>query len=44
VLTGTGEAAHLEANIAAIQAPPLAPDIQARLAGLFGRVDSVSGD
>ncbi|HLZ82506.1 MAG TPA: aldo/keto reductase [Caulobacteraceae bacterium] len=44
VLTGTGDAAHLEANIAAIEAPPLAPDIQQRLAELFGAVDSVSGN
>ncbi len=44
VLTGTGDTAHLEANIAAIQAPPLAPDIQARLALLFGGVNSVSGN
>ncbi|MGH6987621.1 MAG: aldo/keto reductase [Caulobacteraceae bacterium] len=44
VLTGTGEARHLEANIAAIQRPPLPPDIQARLHSLFGAVDSVSGN
>ena len=44
VLTGTGDVAHLEANIAAIQGPPLAPDIQMRLARLFGGVDSLSGN
>jgi len=44
ILTGTGDIAHLEANLAAIQAPPLPADIQARLASLFGRVDSVSGN
>jgi aryl-alcohol dehydrogenase-like predicted oxidoreductase len=44
ILTGTGDVAHLEANLAAIQAPPLPADVQARLASLFGRVDSVSGN
>jgi len=44
ILTGTGDVAHLEANLAAIQAPPLPADALARLAGLFGRVDSVSGN
>jgi aryl-alcohol dehydrogenase-like predicted oxidoreductase len=44
VLTGTGDAAHLKANIAAIEAGPLAADIQDRLARLFGGVDSVSGN
>jgi aryl-alcohol dehydrogenase-like predicted oxidoreductase len=44
VLTGTGDAAHLEANIAAIQAGPLAADIQDRLTRLFGGVDSISGN
>jgi aryl-alcohol dehydrogenase-like predicted oxidoreductase len=44
ILTGTGEASHLEANLAAIQAPPLPPAIQERLRKLFGAVDSVSGN
>jgi L-galactose dehydrogenase len=44
VLTGTGDVEHLKANIAAIQAPPLPADLQARLALLFGRVDSLSGN
>jgi len=44
ILTGTGNVAHLEANLAAIQAPPLPAEIQTRLATLFGRVDSVSGN
>ena len=44
VLTGTGNARHLDANLAAIQAPPLLEDVQAKLAMLFGRVDSVSGN
>jgi aryl-alcohol dehydrogenase-like predicted oxidoreductase len=44
ILTGTGDVAHLQANLAAIQAPPLPADAQARLADMFGRVDSVSGN
>ena len=44
ILTGTGDVAHLHANLAAIQAPPLPADVQAHLASLFGRVDSVSGN
>ena len=44
ILTGTGDARHLEANIASIQAPPLPADVQDRLANLFGAVDSVSGN
>jgi len=44
VLTGTGEIDHLKSNIAAIQAPPLPPETQARLKALFGEVDSVSGN
>jgi aryl-alcohol dehydrogenase-like predicted oxidoreductase len=44
ILTGTGDVAHLEANLAAIQAPPLPADVAARLAAIFGRVDSVSGN
>ena len=44
ILTGTGDIAHLEANLAAIQGPPLPADVAARLARLFGKVDSVSGN
>jgi aryl-alcohol dehydrogenase-like predicted oxidoreductase len=44
ILTGTGNVAHLEANLAAIQAPPLPADVQDRLTRLFGKVDSVSGN
>jgi L-galactose dehydrogenase len=44
ILTGTGDIAHLEANLAAIQAPPLPADALARLKTLFGAVDSVSGN
>lgn len=44
ILTGTGSTEHLDANVAAIQAPPLPPEITDRLAALFGAVDSVSGN
>lgn len=44
ILTGTGSTAHLEENLTAIQAPPLPADEQARLAQIFGKVDSVSGN
>jgi L-galactose dehydrogenase len=44
VLTGTGDVAHLEANVAAIQAPPLPAEVLERLARMFGRVDSASGN
>ncbi|HZC15283.1 MAG TPA: aldo/keto reductase [Caulobacteraceae bacterium] len=44
ILTGTGNVRHLEANLAAIQEPPLAPDIIESLRRLFGGVDSVSGN
>ena len=44
ILTGTGDVAHLKANLAAIQAQPLPADVLARLTRLFGKVDSVSGN
>lgn len=44
VLTGTGDPAHLKANVEAILAPPLPPQILARLETIFGAVDSVSGN
>jgi aryl-alcohol dehydrogenase-like predicted oxidoreductase len=44
ILTGTGDPAHLEANVEAILAPPLPAEILARLEAIFGRVDSVSGN
>ena len=44
ILTGTGDVAHLEANLAVIQAPALPADVLERLARLFGTVDSVSGN
>jgi L-galactose dehydrogenase len=44
VLTGTGSVDHLEANVAAINAPPLPEPHQARLRDLFGHLATVSGD
>jgi aryl-alcohol dehydrogenase-like predicted oxidoreductase len=44
ILTGTGDPEHLEANVASILAPPLGPEVLARLDAIFGRVDSVSGN
>ncbi len=44
VLTGTGKIAHLTENLASINGPPLPPEILARLAGIFGAVDGVSGN
>ena len=44
VLTGTSDPAHLAANVEAILAPPLPPEILARLDAIFGAVDSVSGN
>jgi aryl-alcohol dehydrogenase-like predicted oxidoreductase len=44
ILTGTGDVAHLETNLAAIQAPPLPDDVLGRLESLFGAIDSVSGN
>jgi aryl-alcohol dehydrogenase-like predicted oxidoreductase len=43
ILTGTGDIAHLEANLAAIQGAPLPGDVLQRLESLFGAIDSVSG-
>jgi len=44
ILTGTGSVAHLEENVRSILEPALPPEITARLAEIFGGVDSVSGD
>jgi aryl-alcohol dehydrogenase-like predicted oxidoreductase len=44
ILTGTGDPAHLQANIEAILAPPLPVEILERLDAIFGKVDSVSGN
>jgi aryl-alcohol dehydrogenase-like predicted oxidoreductase len=42
-LTGTGNRAHLEENLAAIQGPPLPPAVLEKLEAMFGGVDCVSG-
>lgn len=44
VLTGTGSVAHLDENLAAIQAPPLPPEVRATLERVFARAVSVSGE
>jgi aryl-alcohol dehydrogenase-like predicted oxidoreductase len=44
ILTGTGDPAHLKANVDAILAPPLSPEVLQRLDTIFGAVDSVSGN
>jgi aryl-alcohol dehydrogenase-like predicted oxidoreductase len=44
ILTGTGDPEHLKANVEAILAPPLPPEILSRLRTIFGAVDSVSGN
>jgi L-galactose dehydrogenase len=43
VLSGTGNAAHLEQNIASILRPTLPDSVRARLIDLFGQIDIVSG-
>jgi L-galactose dehydrogenase len=43
VLSGTGNAAHLEQNVASILRPPLPDNVRARLIDLFGDIDIVSG-
>jgi L-galactose dehydrogenase len=44
VLFGTGDAAHLEANIASLLKPPLPEADQRRLAGMFGHLVGVGLD
>ncbi len=44
VLTGTGSTAHLDENLASLSRPPLPGADLDRLAAVFGRVDSVSGN
>jgi len=43
VLFGTGDMAHLEANVASLERPPLPPAVLERLQSAFGTVDDVSG-
>lgn len=44
ILTGTGNGEHLRQNVRSILAPPLPPELSARLEDVFGRVESVSGN
>lgn len=44
VLSGTGDASHLASNIESFSRPPLPAGDLERVACLFGKVDSVSGD
>ena len=43
VLTGTGNARHLEENVASMLRPPLPAGVTERLRLMFGRVRSASG-
>jgi aryl-alcohol dehydrogenase-like predicted oxidoreductase len=44
ILSGTGNAAHLESNIASLTRPPLPESDVARLRKVFAKVDDVSGN
>lgn len=44
VLSGTGNAEHLRANVRSLSGPPLPPEVQDRLRTIFGGVDSVTGN
>ena len=43
VLTGTGNARHLEENVASLLRPPLPAEVQESLRKMFGRVRSATG-
>ncbi len=43
VLSGTGNAEHLKANIASLNSPPLSPEVVNKLKYIFRRAVSVSG-
>lgn len=44
ILSGTGNPAHLQANLASFERPPLPVEDRRRLERLFRRVDSVAGN
>jgi L-galactose dehydrogenase len=44
VLSGTGSADHLEANIESLTKPPLPAPVTARLKVIFGKVDCITGN
>ena len=44
VLTGTGNVAHLEANVRSLVGPPLPPADRSRLLHIFGRVEESIGN
>jgi aryl-alcohol dehydrogenase-like predicted oxidoreductase len=44
VLTGTGSADHLKANIESLTKPPLPAPVAARLKDIFAKVDSITGN
>lgn len=44
VLSGTGSVEHLEANVRAVQQPPLSDAAVQRIRDLFGAIDTVSGN
>jgi aryl-alcohol dehydrogenase-like predicted oxidoreductase len=44
VLTGTGNAAHLKANVESILKPPLPENAHRRLDALFGNLDYLTGN
>jgi aryl-alcohol dehydrogenase-like predicted oxidoreductase len=44
ILTGTGNLAHLEANVASICGPPLPDNQLAKLDELFGDLDTITGN
>ena len=43
ILSGTGSADHMRANLEAIERPPLPEAVTSRLRSIFRRVDSISG-
>jgi aryl-alcohol dehydrogenase-like predicted oxidoreductase len=43
ILSGTGSADHMRANLESIERPPLPEAVTSRLRSIFRRVDSISG-